>query len=287
MDVLLTNDDGIDATGLRALREALEEVADVTVAAPAADQSAVGRAMSSEVTIDERPDGFAVHGTPVDCVVAGTQALDLDPDLVVAGCNRGANLGGYTLGRSGTVSAAVEAAFFDVPAIAVSLYFPGTDVRYQEFDPDVPAYAEAARATRYLVAHAPDAGVFEHADYLNVNAPLPPEYDSDGSDDSDSLDGSDDSDSLDDSDGPESETHAPMTVTRPSHVYRIDAERDGDSVVIHDRIWEMMAEGTIPDPPGTDRRAVVEGEVSVTPLAAPHTTEHHEALDGLIAAYDG
>lgn len=265
MDVLLTNDDGIDATGLRAVREALDDVADVTVAAPAADQSAVGRAMSSEVTIDERAEGFTVHGTPVDCVVAGTQALDLEPDLVVAGCNRGANLGGYTLGRSGTVSAAVEAAFLGVPAIAVSMYFPGTDERYREFDPDIPAYAEAARATRFLVDNAPPAGVFDHADYLNVNVPLPPEYEPDA---------------------PESDTHAPMRVTHPSHAYHIDAEREGDSVVIHDRIWTMMAEGTIPDDVGTDRRAVVDGEVSVTPLTAPHTTEHHEALDGLATAYD-
>lgn len=265
MDVLLTNDDGIEATGLRAVREALDDVADVTVAAPANDQSAVGRAMSSEVTVDERPEGLAVHGTPVDCVLAGTQALDLDPDLVVAGCNRGANLGGYTLGRSGTVSAAVEAALLGYPAIAVSMYFPGTDENYREFDPEVPAYAEAARATRFLADHAFDAGVFEHADYLNVNVPLPPEYEPDS---------------------PQSETHAPMRVTHPSHVYHIDAERDGDSVVIHDRIWTMMAEGTIPDDEGTDRRTVVDGEVSVTPLTAPHTTEHHEALDGLAAAYD-
>jgi 5'-nucleotidase len=264
MDVLLTNDDGIDATGLRALRQALADVADVTVVAPAADQSAVGRKMSSEVTVDERADDYAVHGTPVDCVVAGTQALDIDPDLVVAGCNRGANLGGYTLGRSGTVSAAVEAAFFEIPAIAVSLYFPGTNERYREFDPEVPAYAEAARATRVLVDHAPEAGVFEHADYLNVNAPLPPEYEPDS---------------------PESEATAPMRVTRPSHVYRIDADHEAGNVVIHDHIWGMMAEGTIPDPEGTDRRAVVDGKVSVSPLTAPHTTERHEALDALAETY--
>jgi 5'-nucleotidase len=267
MDVLLTNDDGIDATGIRALERALEPVADVTVVAPAEDQSAIGRKMSSEVSVEERNGRYAVHGTPVDCVVAGTQALDLEPDLVVAGCNRGANLGGYTLGRSGTVSAAVEAAFFEIPAMAVSLYFPGTDETYRDFDPDVPAYAEAARATRFLVDHAPEAGVFEHADYLNVNAPLPPAEREPEADPADLPD------------------HAPMVVTRPSHVYRVDAERDGDEVTIHDRIWELMAEGTIPDPEGTDRRAVVEGEVSVTPLAAPHTTEHHEALDGLVAAY--
>ena len=119
MHVLLTNDDGIDETGLRALHEALSGVAEVTVVAPADDQSAVGRSLSSRVAVDRRETGYAVHGTPADCVVAGLQSLAPDVDLVVSGCNRGANLGQYTLGRSGTVSAAVEAAFFECPAIAV------------------------------------------------------------------------------------------------------------------------------------------------------------------------
>ena len=256
MDILLTNDDGIEATGLRALHEALSELGQVTTVAPAEDQSAVGRQMSSTVSVTEHELGYAVEGTPTDCVVAGVGALSLDPDLVVAGCNRGANLGHYVLGRSGTVSAAVEAAFFGIPAMAVSLYFPGTAGHYETFDPGIEQFAEPARAAKFLADHAFGAGVFERADYLNVNAPLPPE-----------------------------EGHAPMAITRPSHVYDIDAERTDDGVNIVDRIWERMAEGDIADPEGTDRRAVVDGTVSVSPLTAPHTTEHHEALDALAQTY--
>lgn len=256
MDVLLTNDDGVGATGLTAAHAALSPVADVTVVAPRADQSAIGRALSAEVTLEVHDLGYAVEGTPTDCVVAGVEALGLDPDLVVAGCNRGANLGEHTLGRSGTVSAAVEAAFLGVPAIALSLYVPGEDVEFSEYSPDESAYAEAVHAGRFLAEHALDAGVFEHADYLNVNAPV--------------------------ADG---EASAPMVVTRPSHVYDIDAEREGRTVRIRDRIWERMATGDVPDPRGSDRRAVVEGRVSVSPLTVPHAIEHHEALDALAETY--
>ncbi|WP_255149301.1 5'/3'-nucleotidase SurE [Halorarius halobius] len=257
MEILLTNDDGIEADGLHAIYDALSDVGDVTAVAPATDQSAVGRMMSHEVDIDEHDLGYAVHGTPTDCVVAAVGALDLTPDLVVSGCNRGANLGEYVLGRSGTVSAAVEAAFFGLPAIAVSLYVPvGEDISTSDFPVDYGEYAEAARATRYLVKHTVDTGVFEQADYLNVNCPVP------------------------------GDEQAQMVVTRPSRVYDMDAEREGTTIHLEDRIWERMAEGDITDPEGTDRRAVVEGRVSVSPLTAPHTTEHHEVLDGLVVGYD-
>lgn len=258
MHVLLTNDDGIEETGLLALHAALSALpeVEVTVVAPADDQSAVGRSMSSRVAVDEADLGYAVHGTPADCVVAGIQSLAPDVDLVVSGCNRGANLGQYTLGRSGTVSAAVEAAFFGRPAIAVSMYIPTGDEEFWSYTPDEDDYREAARATRFLVGEAFEAGVFEEADYLNVNAPLA-------------------------RDGEESA----MEVTEPSTVYEMDAEYDGGEVTLHDRIWERMAEGTIPDPDGTDRRAVFEGRVSVSPLTAPHTIRHHEALDSLAAEF--
>jgi 5'-nucleotidase len=258
MDILLTNDDGIDAPGIRALYEELDAIADVTTLAPATDQSAVGRQHSKHVELTDHEFGYAVEGTPTDCVIAGIGALDLDPDLVVAGVNAGANLGEYVLGRSGTVSAAVEAAFFGIPAIAASVYFPVGDVSFQDFEAETEDFEEATRAVRYLIDHAMNVGVFEDADYLNVNAPLPSE-----------------------------EGHADMEITRPSHVYQMDAERDGEKVTIHDRIWERMAEGDIPDPLGSDRRAVVEGRVSVSPLTAPHTTAHHEALDGLAETYSG
>ncbi|MBO4248354.1 5'/3'-nucleotidase SurE [Halomicrobium sp. IBSBa] len=255
--ILLTNDDGIDSVGFRALYDALTEVGSVTAVAPKSDQSAVGRAISHEVPVHQHELGYAVAGTPTDCVVAGIESLVPETDLVVAGCNRGANLGAYVLGRSGTVSAAVEATFFDVPAIAVSMYIPvREDAAFSEVEENYDSYGEATRAASYLAAHSMGAGVFEQCDYLNVNAPVADR-------------------------GP-----TEMAITEPSRVYQMGAERNGETVTLHDRIWERMAEGDIPDPEGTDRRAVVDGKVSVSPLTAPHTTEHHEALDGLAETYD-
>jgi len=255
--ILLTNDDGIEAAGLRAVYEGLSAVGDVVAVAPATDQSAVGRKLSHEVDVWGHEMGYAVDGTPADCVVAGLESLVPETDLVVAGCNRGANLGAYVLGRSGTVSAAVEATFFDVPAIAVSMYIPvREDADFTAIDDGDLRYDEAVRATSYLAEHAAEAGVFEQCDYLNVNAPVADR-------------------------GP-----APLEVTRPSLEYEMTAERNGDAVTLHDRIWEQMADGSIPDPEGTDRRAVVDGAVSVSPLTAPHTTEHHDALDALADEYD-
>jgi len=256
LQILLTNDDGIRATGFRALYDALSEIADVTAVAPAVDQSAVGRQLSPSVSVSEHELGFEVDGTPADCVIAGLEVLLPGTDLVVAGCNDGANLGAYVLGRSGTVSAAVESAFFDVPAMAVSLYVPvPADTTYDEVAVDYDSYAEATRAASHLAEHAVGAGVFEQADYLNVNAP-PAEW------------------------GP-----APMEITEPSTVYRMRATHEGEQIELSDEIWALMAEGEIPDAEGTDRRAVVDGKVSVSPLTAPHTLEHHEALDALAETY--
>ena len=255
-EILLTNDDGIDATGLRVLYEALSSVGTVTTVAPATDQSAVGRSLSGAVDVRDHEMGYVVEGTPSDCVIAGLTSLVPESDIVVSGCNRGANVGAAVLGRSGTVSAAVEAAFFDVPAIAVSLYIPVDEFATGE-DLVVPAerYGHAKRATRYLTDHALGAGVFEEADYLNINAPVADVED------------------------------AGMTITRPSSVYRMGTEREGGRIELQDDIWEMMAEGVIPDSEGTDRRAIVDGKVSVSPLTAPHTTRHHERLDALAEAY--
>ncbi|WP_121742612.1 5'/3'-nucleotidase SurE [Natronorubrum halophilum] len=257
LEILLTNDDGIDSTGIRALHDALAERANVTVVAPATDRSACGRSMSHEVDVEERELGYAVFGTPSDCVVAGLAELGPEPDVVVAGCNKGANLGEYVLGRSGTVSAAVEAAFFDVPAIATSMYIPVDGTPLSEINLAIEDYAEATRVTSYLVERALEAGVFEHAAYLNVNVPLP-----DGE-------------------------PAPIEITDPSKRYAMDAERDGARIHLTDRVWERMDPETLPDPEGTDRRAVVEGRISVSPLTAPHTTTHAEALTALAKGYPG
>jgi len=255
VEILLTNDDGIDSDGLHVLAEALADVGDVTVVAPAEDQSAVGRSMSTEVEIEEHELGYVIDGTPADCVVAGLCALCTDPDLVVAGCNRGANLGMYTLGRSGTISAAVEATFFGVPAIAVSLYIPTGGEAFSEIETTPDDYAEAARSARYLADNALDDGIFGSADYLNVNVPIP------------------------------DDEPTPMRTTRPALRYEMDATYDGETITLHDRVWDRMATGDIDDPPETDRRTVLDGAVSVSPLTAPHSVDSNEHLDELAARY--
>lgn len=254
-EILLTNDDGIDSTGIRALHDALSEHANVTVVAPANDQSACGRSISHAVDVWEHELGYAVDGTPADCVVAGLAELGPEPEMVVAGCNKGANLGEYVLGRSGTISAAVEAAFFDVPAIATSLYVPVDDTPFDEVDIGPDDFEEASRVTSYLVEHALETDLFDHAAYLNVNVPLP------------------------DTDP------APIEITEPSKRYEMGARRDGDVIHLTDRVWESMDPETIPDPDGTDRRAVAEGRISISPLTAPHSTNHHETLEALAESY--
>jgi len=258
--VLLTNDDGVDAVGIGVLYEELSGVADVTVVAPATDQSAVGRSISGSVTVHDHELGYAIEGTPVDCVVAGLASLVPDADVVVSGCNRGANLGGATLGRSGTISAAVEAGFFGVPAIAVSMYVPAEEFSERTFDevrPPAYQYAEAAQAARYLLERVLGDGVFARADYLNVNAPI-----------TDRATGE-------------------MIITQPAQTYLMDATREGDTVTLEDHIWTRMVAGDIPDPPGTDRRAILDNKVSVSPLSTPHSTAPDDALEAIARGYPG
>src|SRR5689334_3155261 len=114
--LLITNDDGINAPGIRALWEALKDYADVTVVAPANEQSAVGLSTTirhplhiSDVDWGSNSRNiWSVSGTPADCVKLALNAiLDTKPDLIVSGINRGSNLGRNVL-YSGTVSAVIE-----------------------------------------------------------------------------------------------------------------------------------------------------------------------------------
>ncbi len=128
MKILLSNDDGFHATGLRSLAEALQSIGDVMVAAPNHERSAVGHGITvhDPLRITYQPlipslqDSFMTNGTPADCVKLAVQALGWRPDLVISGINSGANLGTDVL-YSGTVSAAMEGLILGFPAIAVSL----------------------------------------------------------------------------------------------------------------------------------------------------------------------
>ncbi|MFN8175657.1 MAG: 5'/3'-nucleotidase SurE [Solirubrobacteraceae bacterium] len=130
MRVLLTNDDGIGAAGLQALRRALLEVPGVTLAviAPSSNQSATARSITTrrplevtEVRFEDGTAGYAADGTPVDCVRFAQLGLveGFVPDVVVSGVNHGSNLGD-DITYSGTVAAALEAVVLGLPGIAVS-----------------------------------------------------------------------------------------------------------------------------------------------------------------------
>jgi 5'-nucleotidase len=129
MKVLLTNDDGITATGLNAMRRALLDVpgVELEVIAPDANRSATARSITiheplwvEEIEFGDGTTGFATDGTPVDCVrFAALGLIDSAPELIVSGINHGSNLGD-DITYSGTVAAALEGIMLGIPAIAVS-----------------------------------------------------------------------------------------------------------------------------------------------------------------------
>lgn len=129
MHILLTNDDGVFAPGLRALRKELRRLGDVTVIAPAQEQSGVGHSITlltplvvKAVDDDDGTNlGYMVEGSPADSVkLAILELMARPPDLIVSGINSGANAGINVL-YSGTVAAAIEGAFFKITSVAVSL----------------------------------------------------------------------------------------------------------------------------------------------------------------------
>ena len=124
MRLLITNDDGIDAAGLQALITAARAFGEVSVVAPAEQQSGCGHRVTTNATIqvDRRQDGqIAVHGTPADCVRLALFGIVPRIDWVLSGINDGGNLGADVY-ISGTVSAVREAAFHGIPGIAMSQY---------------------------------------------------------------------------------------------------------------------------------------------------------------------
>ena len=162
MRILVSNDDGYQARGLRILAENLADIATVTVVAPDRNQSGVSNSLTLDSPLRvERvgPNVYCVNGTPTDSVhVAITGLLDVEPDMVVSGINHGANLGDDVL-YSGTVAAAMEGRFLGLPAIAVSLVLRGSE----HFD-------TAVGVTRKLIRQMMD-NPLPRDTILNVNVP--------------------------------------------------------------------------------------------------------------------
>ena len=128
MRILLSNDDGYQAQGLRMLARRLADLASITVVAPDRNRSGASNSLTLEtpLRVERAEDNvYYVNGTPTDCVhIAVTGLLDDPPDMIVSGINHGANLGDDVV-YSGTVAAAMEGRFLGVPSIAVSLVLDG------------------------------------------------------------------------------------------------------------------------------------------------------------------
>jgi len=165
--ILLTNDDGIYAPGLAAMERELRRLGEVSVIAPATEQSGVGHAITylmplivKEVYKGDQRWGWAVEGSPADCVKIGiTEFCPRKPDLVVSGINSGLNAGINVL-YSGTVAAAIEGAFFGITSVAVSL----------EYDEHAP-FEQAAALARAIIEEVL-ARREREAELFNLNIPV-------------------------------------------------------------------------------------------------------------------
>lgn len=169
LQILLVNDDGIHSPGIWALHQALKSEHHVVVVAPERERSAASHAITLhkplrayKVGVNGQGEGWAVTGTPADCVkVAMLELLGTKPDLVISGINAGANTG-VNLNYSGTLAAAREAILYGVPSLAVSIQ-GGDTFRYDE------AAGFIARLVPRVAAKGLPPGVL-----LNVNFPNMP-----------------------------------------------------------------------------------------------------------------
>ena len=175
--ILLTNDDGVSSVGIWAAYEALAPVAEVTIVAPASQQSAVGRSISifeplrmNTVRINGTT-AYAVAGKPTDAVIIGLYALKLRPDLVVSGVNIGENLSFESIMTSGTVGAALEASNQGVKAIAFSLQVEDQGDKFDDPRTHGQSFDDTKKVVRDVVRRVWKHGFTGDADVINVNIP--------------------------------------------------------------------------------------------------------------------
>ncbi len=241
MKILVSNDDGFRSEGIRALREALSTLAEVTVVAPDRNRSGASNSLTLDVPLRvfeaPEPNVYYVPGTPTDCVHLAISGLfDFEHDMVVSGVNDGPNLGDDVL-YSGTVAAAIEGRFLGLPTIAMSLCTSGQSGRH---------FGTGAEVARRLVAqllHKP----LERTLILNVNVPDVPGADLRG-----------------------------FRTTRLGYRHRAERvvpAKDPRGRAVY---WVGPAGSEQDAGPGTDFDAIAKGYVSVTPLQIDFT--RHAAL---------
>ena len=242
MDILISNDDGIEASGIRVLAKAMRGLGTVMIVAPDKNRSGASNSLTLDapIRIKEIKEGvFKVSGTPTDCVhVALTGLLDEDPDIVVSGINSGANLGDDVI-YSGTVAAAMEGRFLGYPAVALSLAFD----EYPEHRYFDTAGEAAIRLVRQLQQDPLPADTI-----LNVNVPNCPWSEIRG-----------------------------FEVTRLGHRHRAEPVVKAIDPRGREMYWIGPAGAEQDAGPGTDFDAIRRGYISVTPIHVDLT--RYQALE--------
>jgi 5'-nucleotidase len=250
LKILISNDDGYLAPGIRALRTALTPLGEVVLVAPDRNRSGASNSLTLDVPLrvhEAEPQVYCVlGGTPTDCVHLAVSGLfDYEHDMVVAGVNDGANLGDDVL-YSGTVAAAIEGRFLGLPTIAVSLCTRLTSARHFATGAQV-----AAQLVRQLVRRP-----LASARILNVNVPDVPWQDLRG-----------------------------FRTTRLGYRHKAEPAIRAHDPRGREVYWIGPAGPQQDDGPGTDFDAVAQGYVSVTPLQVDLT--RHSALAQLSEWLEG
>lgn len=178
--ILVTNDDGVYASGLQAAARSVEGLGEVVVAAPAGQRSGVGRSISvfeplryAQMNLNGLR-AYAVTGTPTDSVIIGIFAIMKGrlPDLVVSGINVGENISTDTVTTSGTIGAALEAASYGIPAIAASIQAVDQGDKFDLHHGEKHSFDVARSVLRRIATRVLERGLPEGVDLLNLNVPV-------------------------------------------------------------------------------------------------------------------
>jgi len=184
MTILITNDDGVNSSGIIAAKKAAEKLGQTLVVAPATQQSGIGHALTlfepirvTATTMNDGSEAHMVSGTPTDAVIIGIfQIADVKPNLVISGINIGENLGKSELTTSGTIGAAMEAAVHGIPALSVSMQVTRGDIKFHDGHVDLD-FSHAQKMTERVARMILKKGLPEGVDFLNLNIPSHPESD--------------------------------------------------------------------------------------------------------------
>ena len=258
MRILITNDDGINAPGLKVLESIAQDLAgpdgEVWTVAPAFEQSGVAHCISythPTLIAEMGPRRYAAEGSPADCVLAGLHdvMVDTPPDIVLSGVNRGNNSAENAL-YSGTLGGAIEGALQGLPAFALSQYLGPRN--FPSDNPFEAAAEHGAKVIRRILQNAPNQDE-DYRLFYNINFPPVPAAEVAG-------------------------IRVAAQGFRRDTTFSVEAHSSPSGKRF---LWVKGGNQQIRTAPGTDARANLDGYISVTPMRADLTA--HDALDALKA----